>query len=479
MTPGSSPRLTGSVKAAYGFGLAAEGIKQSAFSVFLLFYYQQIIGLDPALCGLALFISLCIDAVADPAIGVWSDGIRSKLGRRHPLMYAGILPLALSFYAVFRPPAGLSDALIFIWLLVFASIARFAMALFVIPHQSLVPELSGDLGERVSLTSVRTAFAWTFGLLNGFMAYQVFLRATPDYPQGLLNPAGYPGLALFGSVTMAVAMLVSALGTQRAAIASQPDAARIAEIRLRDLPKAITQALQSRAYRSALFAGLTLFVGYGVTENMGNYMNTFFWGFTSAELGVFIFIIFAGAMLVMVTARRLVQRFGNRTLGIVSAITQTMCTPVLVCLRQFGLLPEPGDPMLFRLLAISTFVGYSGLIMGMTVIGAMIADVTDEFELTTGARQEGLLFSASMFMTKAASGLGTLAAGLLIRIAHFPENASPATIDPQLVRNLGWTTISGNVLFGVAMVYFFSQYKLDGTAHRKIVEQLRRVVPQT
>src|SRR5688572_16250112 len=162
MTDPAPQRLGGLTKAAYGFGLAAEGVKQSAFSVFLLFFYQQIVGLDPALCGLALFISLCVDAVADPAIGVWSDGLRSRLGRRHPLMYAGIVPLALAYYAVFLPPAGLSQAMLFVWLLVFASIGRFAMALFVIPHQSLVPELTRNVGERTTLTSLRTVFAWIF-----------------------------------------------------------------------------------------------------------------------------------------------------------------------------------------------------------------------------------------------------------------------------------------------------------------------------
>ncbi len=65
--------LSGPVKIAYGFGLSAEGIKTNAFNLFLLFYYQQIVGLDPGLCGLALFIALLIDAVTDPAVGVWSD----------------------------------------------------------------------------------------------------------------------------------------------------------------------------------------------------------------------------------------------------------------------------------------------------------------------------------------------------------------------------------------------------------------------
>jgi Na+/melibiose symporter-like transporter len=80
--------LGGWLKLAYGMGLSAEGIKNNAFNLFLLFYYQQIVGLDSALCGLALFIALCFDGIVDPAIGVWSDGLKSRLGRRHPFMYA-------------------------------------------------------------------------------------------------------------------------------------------------------------------------------------------------------------------------------------------------------------------------------------------------------------------------------------------------------------------------------------------------------
>jgi len=335
-----------------------------------------------------------------------------------------------------------------------------------------VPELTTDVGERMTLTSLRTVFAWIFGLMNGFMAYQVFLRGTPEYPLGLLNPAGYPGLALFGACTMTVAMLMSALGTQRAALASQPEAHRIAQLRLRELPKAIAEAMKSHAYRCSLFAGLALFVGYGVTENMNNYMNAFFWGFTSEQLGVFIFVIFGASLVVMATARRLVQRFGNRVLGIASAVLQVGSTVIFIGMRLAGLLPDPGDPVLFRLLLLSAFIGYTGVILGMTVIGAMVADITDEHELRTGSRQEGLLFSAGMFMTKAASGLGTLAAGLLLRLAQFPQNAQPSAVSPQLVSNLGWVAIGSAVFFGSLMIYFFSSYRLDRDAHRRIVEQL-------
>ena len=90
--------------------MASEGIKINAFSLFLLFYYQQVVELDPVLCGLALFLALGFDAISDPVIGAVSDSFRSSMGRRHPFMYASIIPLGLSYFAVFSPPMGMSLA---------------------------------------------------------------------------------------------------------------------------------------------------------------------------------------------------------------------------------------------------------------------------------------------------------------------------------------------------------------------------------
>ena len=45
---------------AFGIGQAAEGIKGTAFNTFLLFYYQQIMGVSGVFTGLALAIALVL-----------------------------------------------------------------------------------------------------------------------------------------------------------------------------------------------------------------------------------------------------------------------------------------------------------------------------------------------------------------------------------------------------------------------------------
>ncbi len=70
--------LTFGVKLAYWVGQLAEGLMNSAFSILLLFYFNQVLGVSGSLCGLALFIATIIDAVTDPMMGTISDNIDRK-----------------------------------------------------------------------------------------------------------------------------------------------------------------------------------------------------------------------------------------------------------------------------------------------------------------------------------------------------------------------------------------------------------------
>ena len=84
----------------YGSASVAFGIKNNAFSYLLLIYSTQVLGIPGYLAATALFIAMIWDAVSDLFLGHWSDKTNSRLGRRHPFMYVGMILLPLSFYAL-------------------------------------------------------------------------------------------------------------------------------------------------------------------------------------------------------------------------------------------------------------------------------------------------------------------------------------------------------------------------------------------
>ncbi|HBO12228.1 MAG TPA: sugar transporter, partial [Halieaceae bacterium] len=89
--------LTIRTRAAYGAGGAVYAVKEAAYTMFVLLFYTQVLGLNGSLTGAVIAISLVWDALSDPLTGVLSDRLRSRHGRRHPFMVASILPIGLGF----------------------------------------------------------------------------------------------------------------------------------------------------------------------------------------------------------------------------------------------------------------------------------------------------------------------------------------------------------------------------------------------
>ena len=103
----------------------------------------------------------------------------------------------------------------FIWLFTFSVLTRFSMTLFIMPHQSLVADLTKDYHIRTSLQSSRVVFGWVFGLLNAYLGYTYFLK-----PEGSesYDPTGFQELALFGALVILIAVIISTIGTYKITI---------------------------------------------------------------------------------------------------------------------------------------------------------------------------------------------------------------------------------------------------------------------
>ena len=92
--------LSNKFKVNYSIGAVANGVKTDTFTFFLLFFYSNIIGLNPGLAGSAIFIALCIDAVSDPLMGTISDRtnfiIRTKASIHVHFIYTNVFRIYIS-----------------------------------------------------------------------------------------------------------------------------------------------------------------------------------------------------------------------------------------------------------------------------------------------------------------------------------------------------------------------------------------------
>jgi Na+/melibiose symporter-like transporter len=474
MTPAPSPshRVDVSTKIFFGVGEFATATKGYAMHAFLLFYYTQVLGLEGWLTGVALGIAIVFDAINDPIVGSVSDNWRSRLGRRHPLMWVSLAPMCITFYYLWLPPEGLGQYGLFAWLTVFAVLARSFMTFFQIPHNALGAELSPDYSERSRIWGFAQLFGWLGGGSFALLAYTVVFKKSEAFENGLLNPAAYPDLALLGVVYIFVGITLSTAFTQRAARALPEQAPPKEGFSFRRLLREGKQALQNKNFR-VLFAGILLggAIG-GIGGTLALHMQTYYWGLLPAQIQYFIYAGFSVNMLVFIGIQTIAARFEKKKLLIGLSIFAMVDSVTVISARLLGWLPDNGDPLLLPLIVTTYALGTAAGAITHIVARSMIADVVDEQEIITGERQEGMFYSALAFSGKAVSGIGAMTGGFLLSAIQFPANVDATGVSADVVFRMGvfMGPILGTLYLAPILVYTF--YHLDRTRHAAIQNEL-------
>ena len=466
------PPLTRGIKVSYGVGQAAEGIKNAAFNVFVFFYYTQVLGLPTVYTGIAIGIALAVDSITDPLIGSLSDNWQGSNGRRHPFLYASILPLGLFFIGLFSPPE-LGEFALFLWLTVFSVGTRAMMTLYYVPHVSLGAELSDDFNERTEVVAYRYFFSYVGGILTFAIGFVVY------FPDTQFNVEAYAPFGITLSLLMMASILVTALGTRKR-IPHLP-ASRINRepvsvwAVLKKTLLEIRSALTNRSFRWLFSGVLIVFAMVGVDNALNLHMNTYFWELQGGGNLLFFAATPVGALLGTAIASTLTRWFDKKPSVIIGTLCWALCQVMPVVLRLQGWFPENGTAeLLYSLIAIK-FIQGLGVVQALIAFNSMVADVVDEHELITGMRQEGIFFSSVSFSNKMTSGIGTVAAGFALAFIDWPTGADVQTASDIGAETIAWLgLIYGPIVSGFALVsaYCYSKYDLNRQRHAEIVEEL-------
>lgn len=468
--PGSSLRT----KLFYGFGSVAFGVKDNGFAFLLLIYYNQVVGLPERWVGLGIMIALVADALLDPIVGHLSDHLHSRWGRRHPFMYAAAVPVAVSYYLLWTPPAGLSPEWLFVYFVGVAILVRTFITFYEIPSSSLAAELTDHYDERTSLLSFRFFFGWWGGLTLAVLAFAVFLQPDAAHPVGVLNPLGYRLYGLTASLLMATAILVSAVGTHsHIPRLRQPPPKR--SLGLRGVLREARETLSNRSFLALFGAGFFSAMAAGLAASLNIYFNTFFWELTSNEISLLVLANFVSAAAALAIAPTLSTRYsGKKPAAIRTAVAACIVGPLGIVLRLLGFFPANHSPFLMPLLLAGNTVVVTLIILSSILVASMIADVVEDSELSTGRRSEGLFFAANSLVQKSVSGVGIFGSTVLLNAIGFPHGAQPGAVDPSVVRNLGLVYVPTIILLYIGALAFLSAYRISRATHEANLEQLAR-----
>ena len=457
--------------------LFASGTLQEATvtagGIVTVLFYNQVLGVSPALVGVAFLIASIMDAISDPLMGVISDRFRSRWGRRHPFMFISALPIAIAFYFLYQPPGGLSENGYFIWLTAFLLVMRLGQTFYLVPHDALGAELTDDYKERSSVfgyNSVMQAFLSTVIVVG---VYVVIFPSTPEFENGLLNEARYLMLALMGAPTIAFSVLLCAFGTlDQLPYLHNVDVSK--KIRLKEYFRELSVLLRSPSYLSACSSLLTMYAGLGILGVVAGYAYIYVFELSTEQMTIAGLVKLPGIVTALPMLALLSRWLDKKQILILTIAVMSVLISLPHILKLVDFFPANDSPFLLVALFLPLMLGYMIFPISGILIDSQLVDVADEHELNTGKRAEGIIFSVRSFAIKATQGVGGFLAGFGLELINFPDNAEVGGLEPEALNGLLF--MNGPVYLGIYLlvVFFVSFYQITEERHAEILTELEK-----
>lgn len=437
-------RISVKEKVGYAFGDAAANFIFQTMLVFQLAFYTDTFGITAAAAGTLFLVVRFWDAIFDPLMGVVADRTNTKYGKFRPWVLWTAVPFGIMGFLTFTTPHfGPHGKLVYAYVTYIALMMVYSANN--LPYSALSGVITGDLGERTSLSSYRFVFAMS-------AAFAIQGLALP-----MVNYFGHGDSAKGYQVTMgifsvlAVIFFVITFATTRERVLPDPTQRSSVNQDFADLGR--------NGPWLAVFA-LTIFVF--VTLSMrGGVMLYYFKYFVGREDLFSLFNVCGlGATIVgVVGSTSLAKRYGKRDVFVVGLALTVVFTAAFVAIPRTAIAAMFGVEMARQ------------LVYGFTIplLWAMMADVADFSEWKNHRRATAIVFSGIVFALKAGLGFGGAIGGWLLSSYGYVPNAvqTPHALDG--IRYTASVFPAATFAIGVVCLFF---YPIDKTLEIKITDEL-------
>ena len=390
---GSSTTLPFKVKWGYGMLDAAGGTVWALFYIFFLFFLTDVVKMKPAVAGVIMMVGVMWDAVTDPLVGIWSDRIKSRWGRRRPFLLAMAVPFGIISWLLFTDfgfgQQG-TTAYFTIMVMVFFS----GYSLLNVPYTALAAEMTQVYEERVSLVTYRAMWSQLSAILGAalplYMA-QYFTGTFGSQKMGWSVMAGVIGIA----------SIIPILWTWRSTRGYELFPEEI-KVKWKDVFYVI---MKNRPFRYVLGIWTTGIMATNLAGAVIVYFMTYYMGYSEDQSSIALLFLFSAGAAWILPLNYLARTKGKRFAFIFSMGLWTVVS-------AFGIvMVQPDDTVLFYTILFLVSGGNAGIyLLGWS----MIPDVVEVDEFKTGHRREGLYFGIIAFGQKTGSALALWFVGIVL-----------------------------------------------------------------
>ena len=454
MSSETSQTLSTKEKIGYGLGDTASNFVFHIVNAFLITYYTDVIGLNPAAVGTLYAVARLWDAISDPLMGGLADRTQTKFGKYRPYLLWIAVPYGLIGFLAFLGP-DLDPT----WKLVYAYVTYIAlMTVYTainVPYSALMGTMTADPAERASLSNYRFAGAFSAQVIIGLALFPII-----NSFGGRNSPEAWRTAMIVFSI-LATFLFLYTFFTTRERIAPSKEE-RV------DLGKDLKYLTSNRplivmlivAFITLAFSGLRWGITYPYLKYLADLGDgKYFWYLDRMS------IFYASAPIALVfgllLTKPLSKRFGKRN----ALIGLTMINAFSVI--AFYFVPAKNFEQIFWLNLVSAF--FAGPMPAL--VWAIYTDVVDYGEWKFGRRITALTFAAAMLVQKAGLALGGWAVGMLLAYFGYVANVEQSSESAHGIL-LMFSIIPGvlTILSGVALFW----YNLDDDEVEKIALELEK-----
>jgi len=434
---GNSQKISVLEKVGYSLGDLAANLVFQTLVTYLAYFYTDIYGLKPEDASIiTLIVGLVAGFGFNPLIGALADRTQTRWGKFRPWILFSAVPLGIAALMAFSTP-DFSYKGKMIYAAVTYSLLLLLYASNNLPYSALSGVITGDMGERNSISSYRfVAVMFSQFFVQVFMLPIILSVGNGDKAIGIEIVMTW--LAIIGSI-----MLLITFFTTKERIIPKPEQKSSFKEDLKDLfknkPWLIMLSVTALIFITLAMKGgsyVYYFNNYVDETALKNFispitsffdsigMNFFGEDAKSAGFGLFN----AGGIIMMIIgitfSKRFADKYGKRDVFIASLFISTLFVLIFIFYP-----PKSVGLMFLSQICHGFFYGIS-----TPILWAMIADVADYSEWKTNRRATAIIFSAMMVGLKVGLSIGSaLVASIIGKYGYISVAGNQHVIQPETV----------------------------------------------
>ncbi len=452
-------KLSGKEKLAYGLGAVGKDMVYMLSSGYILYYYQDLLGVDAWIMGVILMAARVFDAFNDPIMGVIVAKTRTKWGKFRPWLLIGTLLNAVILYFMFAAPPALNGGGLVAYAAIFYILWGVTYTMMDIPYWSMIPAFTEGGKERENLTTLaRTAAGVGSALITVGTILAVQMLGGGNEVQG------FKVFALIIAILFIVFIVFTCVSIKEKSTVDM-ETSSVGEMfkALIRNDQAMTVVISIVLINCALY----------ITSNLVIYFFKYDFGGSTWYNDYTLFTAFGGGIqiLSMMIFFPLLRRFMDSlkvfyvSFGLAIAGYGILLVLMLLGVNSLYVLLVP---------AFLVFAAFGMLTVLTTVF---LANTVDYGQWKTGHRDESVIFSMQTFVVKLASGVAALIASVALTIGHIGgaeegDAAVQAAASSLVVLRMTMTVLP---IIGmlIAIIYFRKKFILTESKVTEIAKELK------